>query len=67
MMIVDQLYVFFIMAGIAGFFGDIGSPARLAMVADLLPEEKRASGYQFYHCCNRMVQTAGDEACPCGG
>ncbi len=41
----DSLTVFFTLALIVGIFTDAGHPAYQAMVADLLPEEKRAEGY----------------------
>ncbi len=43
--LVDQLYLFYILAFVAGLFSNIAAPARQAMVADMLPEEKRAEGY----------------------
>jgi MFS family permease len=42
---VSQLYVFYVLAVVVGFLSDIAGPARQAMVADLLPEEKRSEGY----------------------
>ncbi len=43
--IVNDLYIFYILAGLFGFFGDFGGPARQAMVVDLLPAEKQAEGF----------------------
>jgi MFS family permease len=43
--LVDTLTLFFIFGFIAGIFTDIASPAYQAVVADLLPEQKRAQGY----------------------
>ncbi|MFW9818284.1 MAG: MDR family MFS transporter [Candidatus Thorarchaeota archaeon] len=43
--LVNNLYVFYIIAGILGFIGSFGGPARQAMVADLLPKEKQAEGF----------------------
>ena len=43
--LVDTLPHFFIFGFIAGIFTDIASPAYQAVVADLLPEQKRAQGY----------------------
>ena len=43
--LVDSLTAFFILALIVGIFTDAGHPAYQAMVADLLPEEKRAEGF----------------------
>ncbi len=43
--LVDSLSAFFMLALIVGVFTDAGHPAYQAMVADLLPEEKRAEGF----------------------
>ncbi len=43
--IVNDLYLFFIIAAVLGVLGDLGGPARQAMVVDLLPEDKRADGF----------------------
>ena len=43
--LVDTLSLFFVVALLVGIFTDAGGPAYEAMVADLLPEEKRAQGY----------------------
>lgn len=43
--LVDSLTAFFVLALIVGIFTDAGHPANQAMVADLLPEEKRAEGF----------------------
>lgn len=43
--LVDSLSAFFTLALIVGIFTDAGHPAYQAMVADLLPEEKRAEGF----------------------
>jgi MFS family permease len=43
--LVNDLYVFYILAGILGLIGSFGGPARQAMVADLLPKEKQAEGF----------------------
>jgi MFS family permease len=43
--LVDSLTVFFMFALVVGIFTDAGHPAHQAMVADLLPEEKRAEGF----------------------
>jgi MFS family permease len=42
---VNTLSLFFAVALLVGIFTDAGGPAYEAMVADLLPEEKRAQGY----------------------
>jgi MFS family permease len=43
--VVGSLPVFYLLAVVVGFLSNIGGPAREAMVADMLPEEKRAEGY----------------------
>lgn len=43
--LVDSLPQFFVLALVVGLFTEGGGPARQAMVADLLPKEKRAQGY----------------------
>jgi MFS family permease len=42
---VNHLGTFFVLAAFTGVLSDIAGPAREAMVADLLPEEKRAEGF----------------------
>lgn len=43
--LVDSLAAFFVLALVVGVFTDVGVPAYQAIVADLLPEEKRAQGF----------------------
>jgi MFS family permease len=43
--LVDSLQVFYVLALVVGVVTETGGPAHQAMVADLLPEEKRAQGY----------------------
>jgi len=45
--LVNQFYLFFILAIFVGLLSDIAGPAHQAMIADLLPEEQRAEGYGF--------------------
>lgn len=42
---VNTIGLFFIVGFISGIFTEIGSPAYQALVADILPEDKRARGY----------------------
>jgi MFS family permease len=42
---IDSLQAFYVLALIAGIFTDVAGPAHQAMVADLVPEQKRAEGY----------------------
>ena len=57
--IVDDLNVFYILAAILGLGGDIGGPARQAMVVDLLPEEKQAEGFGIMRVAMNLAVTAG--------
>ena len=43
--LVQSLSTFFVLAVFVGILTEAGGPARQAMVADLLPEEKRTNGY----------------------
>jgi MFS family permease len=43
--LVDDIYLFFLIAAVLGVLGDLGGPARQAMVVDLLPEDRRADGF----------------------
>jgi MFS family permease len=45
---VQKLTAFVPLVLLAGLMGNIGGPARSAMVADILPEEKRAGGYGLH-------------------
>jgi MFS family permease len=42
---IDSLQVFYVLALIAGIFTDVAGPAHQAMVADLVPVQKRAEGF----------------------
>jgi len=43
--LVNDLAVFYVLAVVVGFLSDIAGPAWQAMVADILPEDKRADGF----------------------
>lgn len=43
--LVNNLIIFYVLALVLGLIGNIGNPARQAMVADLLPPEKQAEGF----------------------
>jgi len=43
--LVNDLNIFYILAIFIGLIGNLGGPARQAMVADLLPKEQQAEGY----------------------
>jgi MFS family permease len=57
--LVDDLNVFYILAAILGLVGNIGGPARQAMVADLLPKEKQAEGFGIMRIFMNLAATAG--------
>lgn len=46
--LVNSLELFYLLALLVGIFTDVGGPARQAMMADLLPEEKRVSGFGIF-------------------
>ena len=56
---VNQLYVFYALAAFAGLLSDIAGPAHQAMVADLLPEEKRAEGYGMLRVASNLAWIIG--------
>ncbi|MFX1494607.1 MAG: MDR family MFS transporter [Promethearchaeota archaeon] len=57
--LVDNLYLFLMLAGFLGILGNIGGPARQAMVADLLPSEKRARGFGLLRVAVNLSATFG--------
>lgn len=57
--LVDDLYIFFILAGILGIMGNFGGPARQAMVVDLLPSEKQAEGFGIMRISMNLAATGG--------
>ncbi len=56
---VNSLQVFYVLALVSGIFTDIGGPARQAMVADLLPENKRAEGFGILRIGFNLAVTFG--------
>jgi MFS family permease len=57
--LINDLNIFFIIASILGVLGDIGGPARQAMVADLLPKEKQAEGFGLLRVAVNLSATIG--------
>jgi len=57
--IVDDLNLFFLIAAVLGVLGDLGGPARQAMVVDLLPEDKRADGFGLLRIAVNLSVTIG--------
>lgn len=43
--LVDNLAAFYVLAVVVGLLADMAGPARQAMIADILPEEKRTEGF----------------------
>lgn len=56
---VPSMEYFYILAAVVGLLSDLGGPAQQAMVADLLPEEKRAQGYGVLRVGANLAVTIG--------
>lgn len=59
LVVVEDFTVFSITALFVGLFGSIGGPANGAMVADLVPEEKRAQGFGIFRVMHNLAVTIG--------
>ncbi|MEN8242527.1 MAG: MFS transporter, partial [Chloroflexota bacterium] len=59
MAFINDLNLFYLTVAIAGTLGDMGGPAQQAMVADLLPEEKRAEGYGIWRVVANLAVMIG--------
>jgi MFS family permease len=46
--IIDDINLFYAFAGVVGLVSNAGGPAQQAMIADLLPDEKRTEGYGMH-------------------
>ena len=57
--IVDELYLFFLIALVLGVLGDLGGPARQAMVVDLLSEDRRADGFGLLRVAVNLAAVIG--------
>jgi MFS family permease len=57
--LVGTLELFFGTALVVGLLANAGGPAQQAMVADLLPEEKRAQGFGFLRVVANLAVTIG--------
>ena len=57
--LIDNLNIFYILAAILGLVGNIGGPARQAMVVDLLPSEKQTEGFGIMRVAMNLAVTAG--------
>lgn len=56
---VDELKLFILGAVITGVFSRVGGPAQQALVADILPESKRAQGYGIIRVTFNLSVTLG--------
>ena len=56
---VDRLATFYLLAVFVGALSDIASPAHQAMVADMLPEERRAEGFGILRVVANMAWIVG--------
>jgi MFS family permease len=57
--LVDDLNIFYILAAFMGLLGNFGGPARQAMVADLLPQERQAKGFGILRVAVNLAATIG--------
>jgi MFS family permease len=57
--LVNDLDVFYLLAVIVGLLSDIAGPAWQAMVADILPEEKRSEGFSVQRVAGNLAWIVG--------
>ena len=57
--IINNLILFYIAAFFIGILSNIGGPAQQAMIADFLPEEKRAEGFGLFRIINNFAWIIG--------
>ena len=57
--VVDSLILFYALAILVGLLVESGQPARQAIVADVLPEEKRAEGYAIMRVAFNLAVATG--------
>lgn len=57
--LVDSLAAFYLVALLSGILTDVGGPAHQAMVADVLPEDKRAQGFGILRVAFNLAVTIG--------
>ncbi len=57
--LVNDIGLFFAVAAVAGTLASIGGPARQAMVADILPENKLAEGFGIFRVSFNLAVTFG--------
>lgn len=56
---VTELSVFYVLAFVVGLLGEVASPARQAMVADMLPEEQVAEGFGVMRVAGNLAWIVG--------
>jgi len=56
---VNELSVFYLLAVLVGLLSNVAGPARQAMVADMLPEEKHAEGYGVLRVAGNLAWIVG--------
>ncbi len=56
---VEKLNVFYVLAGVVGLMSNAAGPAHQAMVADILPEEKRTQGFGLLRVVANLAVTIG--------
>jgi MFS family permease len=56
---IGSITVFYNLAAIVGLLTNAGGPAQQAMIADLLPEEKRTQGYALHRVIFNLAVTIG--------
>jgi len=59
--LVDNLNVFYILAVVVGLLSDVAGPAWQVMVADILPEEKRAEGFSVMRMAGNLDLDRGSK------
>lgn len=57
-LVTDFFYVY-LTAAIGGLFARIGGPARLAMISDLLPEDKLSDGFAIWRVVSNLANVFG--------
>jgi MFS family permease len=56
---VNRLQIFFVLAMVVGLLSDVAGPAWQAMIADILPEEKRTEGFGVMRVVGNMAWIIG--------
>ncbi len=56
---VNELRVFYFLAGVVGLMSNAGGPAHQAMVADILPQDKRTQGFGLLRVASNLAITIG--------